>query len=357
LGSALIGLGFANRCTSPCQNSGFFLRDGGKPALLLLVESEIKTYFADAMKLDPRVAEWMQRLARPGEADWRAPIEDVRRRFWQFAHGLEKDAPALHEIRNLKIPGAESELPARLYTPHAAGVSGPGLIFFHGGGFITGDLDSHDMLCRRLANDAHLRIISVAYRLAPEHKFPCAVDDCLAATRWVFENAPSLGMVADKLAVGGDSAGGNLAAVTAQQLRKHAPALKAQVLIYPSTQWVQMTPSQIRLREGYMLTQAAQDFFKSRYLRTAEDELDVRASPLLENDLFGLPPAYVVTGAYDPLRDEGKAYADKLAACGVDVKYREYADQPHGFFSMTAISGAAKKAIEETGAWLAEKLA
>jgi acetyl esterase len=251
---------------------------------------EIKLYFARAMKLDPRVAEWMQRLKHPGEVDWRAPIEDVRRRFWQFAHGLEKDAPALHEIRNLKIPGAEGELPARLYVPEAAGVSGPGVIFFHGGGFITGDLESHEMLCRRLANDAHMRVISVAYRLAPEHKFPCAVDDCLAATRWVFDHAETLGMVADKLAVAGDSAGGNLAAVTTQQMRRHEPRLKAQLLIYPSTQWVQMTPSQIRLREGYILTQAAQDFVKDKYLRNREDGLDVRASPLLENDLFGLPP-------------------------------------------------------------------
>jgi acetyl esterase len=133
--------------------------------------------------------------------------------------------------------------------------------------------------------------------------------------------------------------------------------LRAQLLIYPLTQWVEMTPSQMKLREGYVLTQAVHDYFKDKYLRTRDDRFDVRASPLLAEDLSGLPPAYIITGAYDPLRDEGKAYADKLAAHGVSVIYREYADQPHGFFSLTAISRVAKQAIEDAGAWLAKTLA
>lgn len=306
------------------------------------------------MKLDPRVAEWMQRLQTP---DWRGPVDEMRRRFWQTAHALERDAPPLLEVRDLKFPGADEDLPARLYVPQAAGVSGPGLIFFHGGFFVLGDLESHDMMCRRLAHDAGMRVIAVAYRLAPEHRFPAAADDCAAAARYIHEHAAQFGIDPSRIGVGGDSAGGNLSAVTAQQARKGGPPLKAQLLIYPSTQWVQMTPSQIRLREGYVLTQAVQDFFRDKYLAKHEDRFDVRASPLLENDLFGLPPAYIVTGGYDPLRDEGKAYGDKLAACGVDVTWRDYPDQLHGFFNMTAVSRVAKEAIADAGKWLAKTLA
>lgn len=301
------------------------------------------------MRLDPKIAAWMQRL-RPDEH-----FETAHRNFWRLAHKFERDAPPMHETRTIEVDGADEKLRARLYTPEAAGPSGPGLIFFHGGAFVVGDLDSHDMICRRLAHAANMRVLSVAYRLSPKHRFPCAVDDVIAATRWMVRHGAEIGMEAARLGIGGDSAGGNLAAVVTQQTKGEF-RLGAQLLIYPSTQWVEMTPSQLRLREGYMLTQAVQDYFKDKYLRTREDGFDVRASPLLADDLSGLPPAYIITGGYDPLRDEGKAYADKLAAHGVAVVYREYADQPHGFFSLTAISRVAKQAIEDAGAWLARTM-
>lgn len=287
--------------------------------------------------------------------DWRAPIGDLRARFWRMMRDLEADAPEMLSVRMIEIAGASEPLPARLYTPAAAGAgNGPGLVFFHGGGFVTGDLDSHDIICRRLADSSRIRVMSVAYRLAPEHKFPAAPDDALAAVNAVLADAGAFGMDAARLAVGGDSAGGNLAAVTAQALRS---SLCAQLLIYPMTQLIQMTPSQIRMKDGFPFTQAAQDVFKDWYLARREDAFDPRVSPLLENALAGLPPALVVTAGFDPLHDEGKAYADKMSACGVRVVHRDYPKAPHGFFNMTAVSKEAKTAIADAGVWLSETLA
>lgn len=308
--------------------------------------------------LDPRLKAHLDKLReRPG-FDWRSGVDEARRMFWKQAHALESDAPAMLETRALKIGGAEGLLDARLYLPFAAGApAGPGIVFFHGGGFVVGDLDSHEMVCRRIADAAHCRVLSVAYRLAPEHRFPAAPEDAVAATLWAAAHADKIGFDPARIAVAGDSAGGNLAAVVAQQLKKRGgPRLKAQILLYPATQFLQMTPSQIRLKEGYMLTQAAQDFFRDQFLGAREDALDTRCSPLLENDLAGLPPALVVTATFDPLLDEGKAYADKLEACGVAVTYREYANQIHGFFNMTAISSLARDAAADVGKWAAAKL-
>ncbi len=310
------------------------------------------------LTLDPRLQAYLDKLReRPG-FDWRNTVEDARRMFWKQAHALETDAPAMLETRNLTVAGADGLLDARLYVPFAAGAgTGPGIVFFHGGGFVLGDLESHEMLCRRLADAGRLRVLSVAYRLAPEHRFPAAPEDAVAATTWASTYADAIGFDPARMGVAGDSAGGNLAAVVAQQVKSRGLApLKAQILIYPCTQFLQMTPSQIRLKEGYMLTQAAQDFFRDKYLPNRECALDTRCSPLLENDLGGLPPAYIVTAGYDPLLDEGRAYADKLEACGVRVTYREYAGQIHGFFNMTAISSEARRAIADAGVWAAATL-
>lgn len=305
--------------------------------------------------LDPRLKAYLDKLRERPAFDWRSSVDDARRMFWKQAHALESEAPEMLQTRGLKVAGAEGPLDARLYTPFAAGAPhGPGVVFFHGGGFVVGDLDSHDMLCRRIADAGRLRVLSVAYRLAPEHRFPAAPEDAIAATAWAARHAAEIGFDPARIAVCGDSAGGNLAAVVAQQTKKRGgPALRAQVLLYPATQFLQMTPSQIRLKEGYMLTQAAQDFFRDKYLATREDALDTRCSPLLENDLAGLPPALIVTAGFDPLLDEGKAYADKLEACGVAVTYRDYPGQIHGFFNMTAISAAARDAAADVGRWIA----
>ncbi|MGE0830539.1 MAG: alpha/beta hydrolase [Hyphomonadaceae bacterium] len=300
----------------------------------------------------------LDKLAHAPRIDWKAGVEDVRAQFWKAAQSIESDAPALHEIRDLKIQGGAGPLNARLYTPFAAGVGeGAGLVYFHGGGFVVGGLDSHEMLCRRLAAAARIRILSVAYRLSPEHRFPCAVEDALAATHWAFAHHGEIAFDPARIAIGGDSAGGALAAVTAQTMKRHASPeerLKAQLLLYPLTQMVRMTPSQMRMRQTHVLTQAALDFVKERYLSNPDDAFDVRCSPLLENDLAHLPPAYIVTAGFDPLYDEGKAYADKLAACGVPVTHRHYPSQVHGFFSMTAISAAARQAIIDAAAWLSD---
>jgi len=306
--------------------------------------------------IDPALKDLMER-ARLRPFDWREPVDALRRQFWRQMHAWEAEGPALPDIREVRVDGADGPLRARLYTPFAAGLTGPGLVFFHGGGFVMGDLDSHEMLCRRLADSGRIRVLSVAYRLAPEHRWPAAPEDAMAATRFAFANAESLGFDPARIGVGGDSAGGNLAAVAAQGLaRERHPPLAAQLLIYPCTQFLRMTPSQVRLQEGYVLTQAAQDFFVRQYLPDKAAAYDWRASPLLSDDLTGLAPAYVATAGFDPLLDEGKAYADKLAACGVPVTYREYKDQVHGFFNMTAMSKAARDAIAACGAWLAATL-
>ncbi|MDX2238261.1 MAG: alpha/beta hydrolase [Hyphomonadaceae bacterium] len=311
------------------------------------------------MALDPPLKALLDKIAAAPRMDWRSGVGALRAEFWRTAQKLEADAPAVRDIVALEVQGAAHPLKARLYVPYAAGAGdGACLVYFHGGGFILGDLDSHEMLCRRLAAASRVRVLSVAYRLAPEHRFPAAADDAAAATRWAIEHAAALSLDPGRIAVGGDSAGGNLAAVVAQDFKRaHGPRLLGQMLFYPCVQLVQMTPSQIRLKEGYYLTQAAQDFFKAKYLANPENARDVRASPLLADDLSHLPPAYVLTAGYDPLLDEGKAYADRLAAAGVDVTYAPYANQIHGFLNMTAVSSVARSAIEAAAAWLARRAA
>jgi acetyl esterase len=300
---------------------------------------------------------WKDILAGKGlkPIDWREPISDVRKAFWRTMHTIEADAPAMLETRNLTVSGAAGALPARLYVPYAAGLNSPGLVFFHGGGFMVGDLDSHEMLCRRLADAARMRILSVAYRLAPEHKFPAAPEDCIAAARWAFDNAATIGFLPERIAVGGDSAGGNLAAVVTHAFKQAGDRrLKAQLLIYPCTQFLLMTPSQISFAQAFAVTQKAQDWFVDAYLGAKDNAHDWRASPLIADDFAGLPHAMVVTAGLDPLLDEGKAYADKLAASGVATLYRPYPEQVHGFFNFTAVSKVARTAIGECAAWLAK---
>lgn len=281
----------------------------------------------------------------------------ARRAFWRQAQSLEGDPPPILEVRPVFVPGAEGPLTARLYTPYAAGPRGPGLIFFHGGGFVLGDLDSHDMICRRLAHAARIRVLSVGYRLAPAHKFPAAPDDCLASTLWALEQGEAFGLDPSRLAVGGDSAGGNLAAVVTQDLkRRGAPKLAAQLLIYPCVQFLSMRPSRLALEQAYVATQAAQDFVRDLYLPDPALARDLRVSPLMAESFTGLPPALIVTAGLDPLLDEGRAYAAKLAAFGVDVRHAHYANQPHGFFNLTAFSRAARDAVAETGRTLSALL-
>jgi acetyl esterase len=243
-------------------------------------------------------------------------------------------------------PTGASSRPIRVYRAHAAPPASPALVFFHGGGFVVGSLDSHDRVCRSLASRAGLVVVAVDYRLAPEHPFPAAVDDAVAATRWVLAHATTLGIDPTAIAVGGDSAGGTLAAVVAQALRRDALRPRFQLLVYPLTDLRGGTPSRDHFREGYFLTQRTIDWYTRNYVPDVAQYTDPRASPLLEPDLAGLPRALVVTAGFDPLRDEGRDYAEKMRAAGVEVEHVCAEGLMHGFFNAPAALREAAKIVE-----------
>jgi acetyl esterase len=256
------------------------------------------------------------------------------------------------ETRDLTAPGPAGPIPLRLYRPAAEGAL-PVLVFFHGGGWVVGDIETHDTVCRHLANRAECVVVSVDYRLAPEHKFPAAVDDAYAATAWVADNAAALGADPVRLAVGGDSAGGNLAAAVSLMARDaSAPRICYQLLIYPATDAAMRHESIARFAEGYVLTRSTMRWFYEQYLRSPDDAADWRVSPLVAPDLAGLPPALVMTAGYDPLCDEGDAYAERLAGAGVPVEHRRFSGQIHGFVTNGKIIRAAEVALDEAAAAL-----
>jgi acetyl esterase len=220
------------------------------------------------------------------------------------------------------------------------------VVFYHGGGFVLGSLRSHDGECRALALGAHAIVVAVDYRRAPEHPFPAAVDDGVAALRWVAGNAASFGGDAARIAVAGDSAGGNIAAVVARDTREEAERPIFQLLIYPAADCTRSHASHGHFREGFLLTKASIDWFLDHYLGE-RDLTHPRASPLFAEDVGGVPPAMILTAGFDPLRDEGKAYAEKLAAAGVPVDHRCYGGLVHGFFNMTAAVEAARRALDD----------
>ena len=263
------------------------------------------------------------------------------------------EPPELESARDFSIPAPHGAIPARIYTPKTLrkkeGLS-PCLVFFHGGGWVIGNIESHDVVCRKLAHEGELMVISVDYHLAPEHRFPAAADDALTATQWVAANAKQLGIDANSLLVGGDSAGGNLAAVTALAAREAGPKLAGQVLIYPATDFAMNTPSHSEPETSILLTHSVIKWFCNHYLQGA-DINDWRASPSRAN-LSGLPPAYVLVAGGDPLRDEGNEYAEKLKAAGVAVTYRFFPGQFHGFFTMGKLLNQANIAATEISVWL-----
>ena len=254
--------------------------------------------------------------------------------------------PEVARVEDRRIPGPAGEVPVRLYRPRPSG-SLPLLVFLHGGGFVVCDLDTHDPLCRLLANAVDCAVLSVDYRLAPEAKFPAAPEDCYAATCWAVENARALGADPSRIAVAGDSAGGNLAAVVAQLARdRSGPKLAHQLLIYPVTNHAFDTPSYRENAEGYFLTRAMMQWFWDHYLERPEQGRDPLASPLLAKELSGVAPATVITAEFDPLRDEGEAYAERLRVAGVPVELQCYDGMFHGFFAMTEMLDTARDAME-----------
>ena len=301
------------------------------------------------MSVHPQVQALLDRVAQSPFPAYHTVSAPVARRIYRDTRAvLAPKAPELPEVRLL----ASENYAMRMYRPVKGEVL-PALVYFHGGGWTIGDIDTHDVLCRSLAVGARCVVFSVDYRLAPEYPFPAAVDDCFAATRYVADNAAKLKV--SSIAVGGDSAGGNLAAAVALLARDAGgPALAFQLLIYPATDQRMATPSLERNGQGYLLTRDAMQYFRRNYLPNERDWSDWRASPLLAKSHANLPPAFVITAGYDPLIDEGRAYADRLRAAGAKVEYREFAGMVHGFILFGGVIDTANAAVAQCCAALRE---
>jgi len=274
--------------------------------------------------------------------------EESRADLRRIALALEGPKVPVARVDPLTLPGPAGQMAARLYVPEGGGTPMPLLVYLHGGGWVRGDLHTHDNTCRFLAREAGVIVLSVDYRLAPEHKFPAAVEDSFAAFRWAHENAAELGVDQNAIAVGGDSAGGNLAAVVGQLAAADGGPVPAFLLIiYPATDFSEKRRSVKLFREGFLLTESDMDWYTAHYLPDKEAERDPRASPLLADDLSGTPPAYVMTAGFDPLRDEGEAYALRLREAGVPVALRRHSGLIHGFANMTGVGRTGRAAMLE----------
>ncbi|ETR74977.1 acetyl hydrolase [Afipia sp. P52-10] len=270
---------------------------------------------------------------------------------------VQPDPPELASVENISAPSPDGPIPLRVYKPKAPlGHPAPALVFYHGGGWVIGDLDSHDVVCRMVADQAGFIVVAVDYRLAPEHKFPAAAIDAIAATQWVVDNAAKLGIDPNRIFVGGDSAGGNLTAVVTIHARdKGGPKFAGQVLIYPTTDLALSHPSHRDPDTDVLLTHSLMRWFKDHYLNGTGDVDDWRASPARVKDLKGLPRALVITCGADPLHDEGVEYKDRLQASGVEVAYSDYPGQFHGFWTMGKLLPEANTLTSEIAAWLKSK--
>jgi len=309
--------------------------------------------------LDPQARALLELMAERGVPPVQTLSPADARRFYRERRSFtQPDAPALAHVESLLVNGAGGPIGLRLYRAQAGSTPQPALVYFHGGGWTIGDLDTHDVLCRQLCLAAGATVVSVDYRLGPEHRFPAAVEDALAAVCWVQREAPVLGIDAARIAVGGDSAGGNLAAVVLLMLREAGEALPAfQLLIYPATDMRHGAPSHQANGQGYLLTTESIHYYRRNYIPDESQWTDWRASPLLAADLRGLPPALVLTAGFDPLRDEGRQYADALSAAGNAVQHVCFERQMHGFITMGRVIDEAHTAVDLCGAVLRRALA
>ncbi|MBS0540367.1 MAG: alpha/beta hydrolase [Proteobacteria bacterium] len=294
-------------------------------------------------------------------------VEDGRPRLDTLPHAVGRKAvdkmsedseappPEVASVDDGGFAGPGSEIHFRRYRPlgSAAGPL-PTLVYYHGGGFVIGNIETHDSTCRRLANKSRCQVISIDYRLAPEHPFPAPIDDGIAAFQHIRDNAAAFDADPKRIAVGGDSAGGAIAAVVCQSMRRAGEAMPAfQMLIYPATDSSRESASRKKFAEGYFLTRDLMTWFWDAYAPAGTDLTDLRLSPLLEKDFAGLPPAFVLTAGFDPLRDEGRAYADRLIDASVKTTYVNYPGTIHGFFSLTRFLKQGIKANDEAAAVMA----
>jgi len=309
------------------------------------------------MPLDPKAKELLDQLALAGAPPLsELALQDARQAVTALFIAQGRPEPVA-KVEDRRIPGPEGNIPVRVYTPEGKRPL-PVLVFFHGGGWVLCDLESHDALCRALANAVPAVVVAVGYRLAPEHKFPAAAEDAYAAVRWTAENAAAIAADPRRIAVGGDSAGGNLAAVVALMARdRGAPALAQQLLIYPVIDPGLDTRSQHENADGYFLTRETIGWFWAHYLRDEADRRHPYACPLAATDLRDLPPALVITAEFDPLRDEGETYAARLREAGVPVRHTRYGGMIHSFVNLMATFDQARTAIDGAAAALRATLA
>ncbi|WP_085507235.1 alpha/beta hydrolase [Thalassobacillus devorans] len=303
------------------------------------------------MVLDPQAKFLLEQMEAAGDPPMHELTPEEARASTDFSP-LAGEPVEVAKVENRTVPSTAGDIPVRIYTPEGEGPF-PALVFYHGGGWVIGDLDTVDVPCRLLANQSNCVVISVDYRLAPEHKFPAAADDAYAVAKWAVEHGASIDVDSNRIAVGGDSAGGNLAAVVALMARDRGDfSLAYQLLIYPVTHHSYETKSYKDNADGYLLTKDSMEWFWDHYLRTESDGRHPYASPLLAENLNGLPPALVVTAGYDPLRDEGQAYAKRLTEAGVAVEAKCYVGMIHGFFWMPGVLEQGKQCIDQASSAL-----
>jgi acetyl esterase len=313
------------------------------------------------MPLDPQIRLMRDRRAQDGAAQlYTLSLEEARAADLASIRAVGGDPEPVHEVTDRLLPGPGGDLPIRIYRPSAERPL-PALLYFFGGGWTLGSVDTSDGICRSLANAADCVVFTVGYRLAPEHRFPAAIEDCHAALRWVAQHAEELGVDPTRLAVGGDSAGGNLAAAVTLLARADSdsarsnpdgdtdsiPSLAGQLLVYPNTDQLADSGSMRENVDPWLFNRDSVAWYRQFYLTTPQDAVNPLASPLLAKDLSGLPPALVITAEYDPLRDQGEQYARRLAADGVHVELSRYPGMVHGFFAMAGTVDAGRAAINQ----------
>ncbi len=296
------------------------------------------------MTLDPVVAAMLEEMSKAGGPQMTDMSPSDARAVYQVMQST-LPAPVVDNIEDRVVDTGQAKVPIRIYKAQGASVS-PCIVFFHGGGWVIGDLTTHDPVCRQLHEATGYTVIAVDYRLAPEHRFPAAIDDCYAVTKWVALNADTLGIDAQRIAVAGDSAGGNLSASVCLKAKAgDSPAIAFQLLIYPVTDAAMDSDSYRQNGEGYLLSAATMQWFWQHYLGDQASGKDPWASPLLAADLSKLPPACIITAEYDPLRDEGEAYGRRLREAGVKTHIQRFDGMIHGFFGMTNMLEGSRDAL------------